>query len=659
MSKLLAGRYELVDKIGEGGMAVVYKAKDRLLNRFVAIKILRPEFTKDETFVESFKRESQAAAGLQHPNIVAVYDVGRSGSINYIVMELIDGKPLSDIIEEKAPLDYKVVIDIGKQMAAALSLAHKHDIIHRDVKPHNILITQDGTAKLADFGIAKAVSDSTIVSDTSRVIGSVHYFSPEQARGAYVDERSDIYSLGIVMYEMLTGRVPFDGDNPVEVALKHINQDIMPPSKLVPGIPPALEKLVMKATDKFQTNRYKSADEMLEDLKNIEFVSQVMGSGVFAAASGGSATADLVKQEEGRSGLAELPKDGRRKAEHGSGGKGSDEDRRKKKLVIALVSAAAILLVLIVLLLRGVIGGRGQSDEIVLPDLTNRTYDQAKEILEAKGLKIEKGEEVYDDQIIKGSVVSQQPKADTKVKPGRTITVTVSKGPKEPGIVPKLVGKMYTSKAELNETLKPTGFSIGTITEEESDEETGTIIRQTPDAGESANEGTRIDIVVAKKKADPKVPNLSGMTESEAEAAVITNGFTTGEVNYEESNTVEEGRVIRQSPEAYSDAEPGTKIYIWVSKMKTYTVPDVASLKLTLEQARAMLESAEGAFSVSVVYAEGYDESSPDLIVTAQNPEAGSSVTKGSTVTLTLGPDPDAPPPGGDDGGGGDDQTNP
>ena len=246
-NKLLVGRYELIEKIGEGGMAVVYKAKDRLLNRFVAIKILRPEYTKDAQFVDSFRRESQAAAGLQHPNIISVYDVGHEGNIHFIVMELVDGKPLSQIIKEQAPMDYRRAIEITKEVASALSLAHKHNIIHRDIKPHNIMITTEGTAKLGDFGIAKAVSDSTLT-ETSKIIGSVHYFSPEQARGAYVDERSDIYSLGIVLYEMLTGTVPFDGENPVQVALMHINDEITPPSRLVPGIPPQLEKLVMKAT---------------------------------------------------------------------------------------------------------------------------------------------------------------------------------------------------------------------------------------------------------------------------------------------------------------------------------------------------------------------------------------------------------------------------
>ena len=222
-SRLLSGRYELLEKIGDGGMAVVYKAKDKLLNRFIAVKILRPEFTKDAAFVENFKMESQAAAGLTHPNVVGVYDVGREGNINYIVMELIEGRTLNDIIRDEAPMDYRKVIDITKQVAAALKVAHKNKIIHRDVKPHNIMVTNEGVVKLADFGIAKAVNDATL-STGSKIIGSVHYFSPEQARGNYVDERSDIYSLGIVMYEMLTGQVPFDGDNPVTVALKHINE---------------------------------------------------------------------------------------------------------------------------------------------------------------------------------------------------------------------------------------------------------------------------------------------------------------------------------------------------------------------------------------------------------------------------------------------------
>ena len=263
MSKVLANRYELLGRVGEGGMSVVYKAKDRLLNRFVAVKILKPEFIGDQKFIDSFRRESQNAASMSHPNIVNIYDVGREGNIHYIVMELIEGKALSDYIKDQGPMAYPKVIALSKQIAAALAFAHKNHIIHRDVKPHNVMITPNGTAKITDFGIAKAVNAATIVDNTDGIVGSVHYFSPEQARGGYVDEKSDIYSLGIVMYEMLTGQVPFDGDNPVNIALQHINSEMVPPSQLVDGVPPALEHIIMKCCDKYPVNRYASAEDLI------------------------------------------------------------------------------------------------------------------------------------------------------------------------------------------------------------------------------------------------------------------------------------------------------------------------------------------------------------------------------------------------------------
>jgi len=277
-SRILAGRYELAGKIGEGGMAVVFKARDRLLNRHVAIKILKPEFTKDLVFIESFRRESQTAAGLVHPNIVNVYDVGKEGNIYYIVMELIDGKPLSQIIREEGALDPRRATTIARQVASALAAAHKHQLIHRDVKPHNIMITTEGVAKITDFGIAKAISTGTLVDGQQEaVMGSVHYFSPEQARGGYVDEKSDIYALGIVLYEMLTGKVPFDGDTAVAVAVKHMNEPMIPPSRHNPEIPGDLEEIVMRATSKLQINRYKSADEMITALSFVKYSKPVAG----------------------------------------------------------------------------------------------------------------------------------------------------------------------------------------------------------------------------------------------------------------------------------------------------------------------------------------------------------------------------------------------
>jgi serine/threonine protein kinase with PASTA sensor(S) len=634
MSKLLAGRYELIEKIGEGGMAVVYKAKDRLLNRYVAIKILRPEFTQDEQFLESFKRESQAAAGLQHPNIVSIYDVGRTGNINFIVMELVDGRPLSDLIKEKGRLDYKTTIDIAKQMASALSIAHKHQIIHRDVKPHNIMITSDGVAKLTDFGIARAVSKATMVADTSKIIGSVHYFSPEQARGAYVDERSDIYSLGIVMFEMLTGRVPFDGETPVEVALKHINEDVPSPAKLVPGIPPALDKVVLKATDKYQTERYKSADEMLEALKNVEFVTQMVGDRVFAGETDNKPRRDenLVapvmssRREDREQEMVIAPANPRKpKAK-------PDDKKKKKRAIIIGVAAAAILALFGILYVSGIIGGGGK--EVTVPDVKGMSYSEAKEVLEAKGLKIEKadepiasqkiekgkivsqtpsknskvkkgrtvrviisagntelkvpdlkglsykeaktllsemglqiskGDEVDSDSVAEGLIASQYPSAKTKVDKGDIITVNISKGKKD-AVIPKLVGTTFTSESDVSDILSKYGYKLGKVSYEESYETPGTIIKQSPDAGTTAEKKTSVDIVISKAKSKATVPNLNGMTYDQAESALQSLGFSVGRVTEEENNGFTAGTVFKQYPAANSEYQTGSTVDIWIAK---------------------------------------------------------------------------------------------
>lgn len=560
MSKLLAGRYELIEKIGEGGMAVVYKAKCRLLNRYVAIKILRPEFTKDEQFLESFKRESQAAAGLQHPNIVSIYDVGKEGNINYIVMELVDGRPLSEIIEEKAPLEYKTAIEITKQVASALSLAHKNNIIHRDVKPHNIMITKEGVAKLADFGIAKAVSNSTMVAESNKIMGSVHYFSPEQAKGSNVDARSDIYSLGIVLYEMLTGRVPFDGDSAVQIALMHINEDIPPLSRYVKGLPPALEKAVMKATDKLPSNRYSSADAMIEELENIEFVSKVVGNDIFTAKNDSSQDDD----DE----LNKLVGDTSKKSKKNKKKKNTDEDAaKKKKIAIISVAVIAVLAALFgVLYATGVIGGSGE--EVEVPDLKNMTYDEAKEELDAIGLKIKEGKEVPSTEIEEGRVVSQTPLKGTRIKQGRTVTVMLSAGEKS-GVVPSLINKTFTSESDIDALLAEYGYKLGSVSYKESDAEEGIIIEQTPSAGASADEGSRVDIVVSKGKKKPTVPRLTGLSVEDAKAAITSAGFSVGEVIYGESNTYKAGVVMEQQYAEGTELAKGTSINIVVAKEKS------------------------------------------------------------------------------------------
>ena len=641
MSKLLAGRYELIEKIGEGGMAVVYKAKDRLLNRYVAIKILRPEFTKDEQFVANFKRESQAAAGLQHPNIVAVYDVGKTGSINYIVMELIDGRPLSDIIEEKAPLDYKLVIDISQQICAALAHAHKNGIIHRDVKPHNIMITTDGIAKLTDFGIARAVSNSTIVADTSKIIGSVHYFSPEQARGSFVDERSDIYSLGIVMYEMLTGKVPFDGDNPVEVALKHINEDIIPPTKLNKSVPPNLEKLVMKATDKFQTNRYKSAEEMLEDLKNIDFFTTFVTTGTTSSGMGVTRGASpAVRNDRGKGNdLADLASDKRKSGSREKKNDGYDDDggdhgsgNRKKILLIALACLAGALVLLgIFLLVSGVIGGGG-SDEVVVPDLTGNTYEEAEAELKELGLEIARGEDISSQDIEEGRVVSQMPVKDTNVKKGKTITVRLSSGPGEIE-VPNLTNMTYDQAKAALEAL---GLKIINGGETFSDTiERGKIASQSPKAQEKAKNGEAVTVYISAgpEETDGLVPNLVGSayTSREAIDAILAEfGFVLGDVTEEESDEAP-GTIISQNPVGGSTAEKGSYVNIVIAKARTtVTVPSLISY--SVDDARTLL--ANLGLSLEVNYVDSATGTPGQII--GQSPGSGTAVAPGTVIYVDV-----------------------
>lgn len=561
-SRLLAGRYELLEKIGDGGMAVVYKAKDRLLNRYIAIKILRPEFTKDPTFVENFKRESQAAAGLAHQNIVGVYDVGREGNINYIVMELVEGQTLNEIIAKEAPMDYRRVIEITKQVATALRLAHKNKIIHRDVKPHNIMVTNDGVVKLADFGIAKAVNDATM-STGSKIIGSVHYFSPEQARGNYVDERSDIYSLGIVMYEMLTGQVPFDGDNPVTVALKHINEEITPPSQLVDGIPPALEQCVLKATSKFQTNRYSSADELIEELNNIEFVTRMVGNSIFNEAS--------EQVEQNRKGRYDDEDYDEEEEEEESSRKPKKKKltkaQKKRRILIGVAAGLVVILALVIAGVNGVFSGQKE-----VPELYGMTLSQAKKEAESAGFKLKEGKEVYSNDYAKGQVAEQSPESGTEAKKDSSITVNISKGP-QAGTVPNLVGH---DESEAEALLAESDYVLGTTKKETSTEKAGTIISQDPSGGEEADHGSTVNIVISDGKGVEKatVPSVTGKTLADAKSEIRSAGFSVGKITYEESNAYGNGYVMWQQYAANTELNKGTSIDIEVSKGAPKTTPD-------------------------------------------------------------------------------------
>lgn len=557
-SKVLAGRYELLEKIGDGGMAVVYRAMDKLLSRHVAVKILKPQFTGDEKFIENFRKESHAAARLTHANIVGVYDVGKEGNINYIVMELVKGKALSDIIREEGPLDYRRVMDLSRQIASGLSAAHKAGIIHRDVKPHNILVNEDGVAKIADFGIAKAVSVNTIVENTEEtIIGSVHYFSPEQARGGYVDERSDLYSLGIVMYEMLTGDVPFDGDNPVSIALMHINDPIVPPSKIVDGIPPALEKIVMKATDKIQINRYQTAEELIKALDEVDLLDSFDLNRRPKFQRGDT----IVVGEEGL--LEQEYKENDKKSNKGSG---NDKTKKKRALIIIGVCVALAVIFGIVAATTGMFSKK----EIEVPNLKGMTYEQAEEMLADRGLAIKEGDHVYSDEYGAGEIVAQDPKAHSKVKEDTVVTVDVSIGASD-GEVPYVVGM---DKDEAKKIIEEVGFKFGGVTEETSTEPEGKVLNQTPEAGSEAAVGSEVSIVVSngQGKVQVPVPDLKGCTEEEAKAKLADQGLQLGGVSYESSRTYSKDVVMDQSYAAGNYVDQGTSVDIVISTGASSTI---------------------------------------------------------------------------------------
>lgn len=561
---VLAGRYELIEKIGDGGMAIVYKAKDRLLKRFIAVKILKPEFVQDIKFVENFRKESHAAASLSHPNIVSIYDVGQEGNINYIVMELVSGKTLNELIKEEAPMDYRKAADIAKQVAAGLSAAHKKGIVHRDVKPHNILMTEDGIAKITDFGIAKAVTNTTIVdSGKDNVMGSVHYFSPEQAKGANVDEKSDIYSLGIVLYEMLTGKVPFDGDNPVTIALMQINEPVTPPSVFNHNVPPGLERIVMKAVEKQPKNRFDSADEMIDALDKMEVVNRVVGDSIYDGAEELNEAYDNYDNYDTYSfGREELNKEaGRNKKSKGKGSK------NKKKIAII---AAAVIVALAALVGIGFATGLFDKKDIEVPDFRGMTIEEAEDKAEDLGIEVKIGKYEFSTEYEQDQIMDQDPNHGEMVAKGDTVTVDISKGG-ERGVIPNLIGK---SEEDAKKMIEDYGFELGTVKEKESHEEKGTVIEQDPSAGSEGKQGDTINITISdgSGKEMGEVPYVLSMSEDEARAAIEEAGFKVGDVSEGVSSAYDNGQVMWQEYNGGTSLEKGTAIDIKISGGQTSTI---------------------------------------------------------------------------------------
>lgn len=550
--KLLGNRYEIIEKIGNGGMATVYKATDKVLKRNVAVKILRDEFTTDDEFIKRFEVEAQSAARLTHPNIVSIYDVGVDGNLYYIVMELIQGKTLKEIIvKEKGPLPWKWSINVSIQIASALEMAHRNNIIHRDIKPHNIIITEDGVAKVTDFGIAKAVSNSTITA-FGTTIGSVHYFSPEHARGGFTDAKSDLYSLGVVMYEMVTGRVPFDADTPVSVALKHMQEEPVEPIELNPNLPIAVNKIIMRALQKDTTLRYQTASEMLVDLK--KSLKDPEGDFVEELEYDPTAKTQVIDTNAYRDNKQTKNSSGKKD------GKFKTFVKTHKGLSIFIG-----LLLLFVLSLGGtmLVLNLTNPPEIAMPNVVGLSKEEAQKEIENVKLKFEIEKEEYNKDVPEGFIISQDPtymEKFNKVKQGSTVKVVVSKG-EEKTTVPKVV-RMEKDKAV--KALEDAKLKVEIVEESSKKVQEGYVISQetSPDTEAFAGDTIKIHVSTGVEKAT--VPDVIGKSQADAKKTLEAQGFVVA-VTTSEDSSKENGIVLKQSLDSGKTVEKGSTVTITVN----------------------------------------------------------------------------------------------
>ena len=565
--RLLGNRYEIIEKIGSGGMATVYKAKCHVLNRYVAIKILRDEFTTDEEFIKRFEVEAQSAASITHPNIVSVYDVGVDGNLYYIVMELIKGKTLKEIIiEERGPLPWKWSVNIAIQIASALEIAHRNHIIHRDIKPHNIIITEDGVAKVTDFGIAKAVSNSTITA-FGTTIGSVHYFSPEHARGGFTDEKSDLYSLGVVMYEMLTGKVPFDADTPVSVALKHMQEEPKKASEINPNIPVAVNDIIMKALKKESNLRYQNATAFVLDLRR----SLKEPAGGFV--DNNEYTADFPTQRISTLGIEEERSS--RTAEKSKTKKKSNKFImfiKKHKILSSIVG----LMLLFIIALGTTIGisNATRTKEVQIPDLVGKTVEEAKQILEENKIKYVEEEAEYNTEYEAGKIISQNPPfvEGRKIKENTEIKVVVSLGT-EKTTVPVLKG---LTKEEAEQTAKDAKIKLEIIEEISKTVEAGIIIKQETEPETEVNAGDTVKVYLSIGTGIKQVVVTSVLYKDEATAKqILEDAGLIVAIEYGEDKTRGNGVVLKQSIASGETVDEWSTITITINKLvelKTGTV---------------------------------------------------------------------------------------
>lgn len=594
LGTMLSGRYEVLKRVGSGGMADVYMAKDHKLNRNVAVKVLKSEYVEDEKFLKKFETEAQAVARLSHPNIVNIYDVGMEDGINYIVMELAEGITLKEYIRKKGYLSPKETVEISTQIASAISHAHKNHIIHRDIKPQNILVSDTGIIKVTDFGIAKATSSNTVTS-TATAMGSVHYISPEQAKGRFCDEKSDIYSLGITMYEMVTGHVPFDHENGVTIALMHLQNEITPPSQIRDGIPDSLEKIILKCTMKKPEERYQTADDLIADLRLV--FEDTSGGYVGVVPAIDDSPTIMIDQNELTQRINTPKKDQKIQQEEPLKDEEQnaylDEDDEEESgmnskieklvIVLAAVVGAIILISIIVFVVKssgvfksgksttttsiGTTAGSNdtESKKYTVDNYIGMSLSAAREKIDGK-FKI-KVEEEYSADYAKGLVIRQDPESDTELEEGKTLTLVVSKGTRteDKVSVPEVVGKMESSaKSEL----EAAGLKVSVKTKYSTDVAKGKVISQSPRSGNQVTKNSTVVITVSqgeKPETMVRVPNLRYSTESEARSELKNSNLVLGSVLTEYSDSVEKGLVIRQTVSSGSKVKEGTAVGIYVS----------------------------------------------------------------------------------------------
>ncbi len=616
---IIQNRYEIIEEVGSGGMSVVYKAKCHVLNRYVAIKVLKLEFSDDKSFVNKFRIEAQSAAGLSHPNIVNVFDVGEENGYHYIVMELVEGITLKEYIQQNGRLPYPTAIDFITQICAGIEVAHEHNTIHRDIKPQNIIVSRNGTLKVTDFGIAKAATSNTIASSA---MGSVHYISPEQARGGYSDERSDIYSLGITLYEMLTGRVPFEGENNVTVALMHIQSEMIPPREYYPDIPIGIEKIVMKATQKKPERRYLTANALLADLHRVSLDPNA-DVGVIGTMMSSSAPTIQISEEEmaviktssmsQSDGISMFPvnrpnaeleeanaaleslyheddyNDSYEEAEddYDDENVAGDIDPKMEKIItIGAIAATVIIAIIIIVAISSITGAfkkeptttentatTEEAKPFEMPNVTGLTEEMALEILDEARISYNIERE-YSSSFEAGVVMSQSILEGEEIKEGDRVKLVISKGIEEAD-VPDVVGKTVE---EAKQTLLNAGFLVEEDEEYSEEVEEGHVISQSPEGNGKAEKGSTITIVVSKGEEVKvaEVPNLKKKTVTEAEELLSEVNLKLGNVSQEYHDSIPEGKVIRQSVDAGLEVKEGTEVDITISKgkkptTKTYT----------------------------------------------------------------------------------------